>query len=132
VLEGAGEEWREQGRRRAARLGIATDGVLVLAETAAEAVAEAIRETRPAAVVVDSIQTLATAALGSAPGSVGQVRESAALLVGCCKASGVACFLIGHVTKEGTLAGPRVLEHLVDTVLYFEAAPPHPPPPPPP
>src|SRR5207249_2999098 len=71
-------------------------------------------------VVVDSIQTLHTSALGSAPGSVGQVRESAALLVARAKASGVACFLIGHVTKEGTLAGPRVLEHLVDTVLYFE------------
>src|SRR5262245_28847097 len=120
VLYVAGEESPEQVRLRADRLGIATDGVLVLAETSAEAVAEAIRETRPAAVVVDSIQTLATAALGSAPGSVGQVRESAALLVGCCKATGVACFLIGHVTKEGTLAGPRVLEHLVDTVLYFE------------
>src|SRR5207302_964800 len=79
-----------------------------------------IGETHPAAVVVDSIQTLHTGALGSAPGSVGQVRESAALLVARAKASGVACFLIGHVTKEGTLAGPRVLEHLVDTVLYFE------------
>src|SRR5205814_151547 len=107
-------------RLRADRLGMAEAGVLVVAETVAESVADLIGETRPAAVVVASIQTLHTSALGSAPGSVGQVRESAALLVARAKASGVACFLIGHVTKEGTLAGPRVLEHLVDTVLYFE------------
>ncbi len=120
VLYVAGEESLEQVRLRADRLGIPTDGVLVLAETSAEVVAATIQSSRPVAVVVDSIQTLATSALASAPGSVGQVRESAALLVGCCKGTGVACFLIGHVTKEGTLAGPRVLEHLVDTVLYFE------------
>jgi DNA repair protein RadA/Sms len=120
VLYVAGEESPEQVRLRADRLGMAASGVLIVAETGAEAVAELIEHTRPAAIVVDSIQTLATAALGSAPGSVGQVRESAALLIARCKASGVACFLIGHVTKEGTLAGPRVLEHLVDTVLYFE------------
>src|SRR5437867_7288991 len=120
VLYVAGEESPEQVRLRAERLGMTEAGVLVVAETVAESVAELIGETRPAAVVVDSIQTLHTSALGSAPGSVGQVRESAALLVARAKASGVACFLIGHVTKEGTLAGPRVLEHLVDTVLYFE------------
>jgi DNA repair protein RadA/Sms len=99
---------------------MAEAGVLIAPETSAEAVVELLDTTRPAAVVVDSVQTLHTAALGSAPGSVGQVRESAALLIGRAKASGVACFLIGHVTKEGALAGPRVLEHLVDTVLYFE------------
>ena len=120
VLYVAGEESPEQVRMRADRLGMAESGVLIVAESGAEAVAELIEKSRPAAVVVDSIQTLATAALASAPGSVGQVRESAAVLVAACKASGVACFLIGHVTKEGTLAGPRVLEHLVDTVLYFE------------
>jgi len=120
VLYVAGEESPEQVRLRADRLGMAEAGVLVVAETGAEAVAELVSSARPAAVVVDSIQTLSTAALASAPGSVGQVRESAGLLVAACKASGVACFLIGHVTKEGTLAGPRVLEHLVDTVLYFE------------
>jgi DNA repair protein RadA/Sms len=120
VLYVAGEESPEQVRMRADRLGMAESGVLIVAETSAEAVAELIERTRPAAVVVDSIQTVYTAALGSAPGSVGQVRESAALLVARAKASGVATFLIGHVTKEGTLAGPRVLEHLVDTVLYFE------------
>ena len=120
VLYVAGEESPEQVRMRADRLGMAESGVLIVAESGAEAVAELIEKSRPAAVVVDSIQTLATAALASAPGSVGQVRESAAVLVAACKTSGVACFLIGHVTKEGTLAGPRVLEHLVDTVLYFE------------
>src|SRR5207244_899153 len=103
----------EQVRLRADRLGMAEAGVLVVAETAAERVAELIGETRPAAVVVDSIQTLHTSALGSAPGSVGQVRESAALLVACAKASGVACFLVGHVTKEGTLAGPVEIQALV-------------------
>ena len=120
VLYVAGEESPEQVRLRADRLGMAEDGVLVVGETSAEAVAELIASTRPAAVVVDSVQTLHTAALGSAPGSVGQVRESAGLLVTVAKAEGIACFLIGHVTKEGTLAGPRVLEHMVDTVLYFE------------
>jgi DNA repair protein RadA/Sms len=120
VLYVAGEESPEQVRLRADRLGMAEAGVLIAPETSAEAVVELLDTTRPAAVVVDSVQTLHTAALGSAPGSVGQVRESAALLIGRAKASGVACFLIGHVTKEGALAGPRVLEHLVDTVLYFE------------
>jgi DNA repair protein RadA/Sms len=120
VLYVAGEESPEQVRLRADRVGMGEEGVLVLPETGAEEVVEAIRSTRPAAVVVDSIQTLHTARLESAAGSVGQVRESAALLVTACKALGVACFLIGHVTREGTLAGPRVLEHLVDAVLYFE------------
>jgi DNA repair protein RadA/Sms len=120
VLYVAGEESPEQVRLRADRLGMAEDGVLVVGETSAEAVAALVATTRPAAVVVDSVQTLHTAALGSAPGSVGQVREAAALLVAVAKAEGIACFLIGHVTKEGTLAGPRVLEHMVDTVLYFE------------
>jgi DNA repair protein RadA/Sms len=120
VLYVAGEESPEQVRLRADRLGMAGDGVLVVGETSAEAVAELIAATRPAAVVVDSVQTLHAASLGSAPGSVAQVRESAALLVAVAKAEGIATFLIGHVTKEGTLAGPRVLEHMVDTVLYFE------------
>jgi DNA repair protein RadA/Sms len=124
ILYVAGEESPEQVRLRADRLGIATDGVLdgimILPETSADAVVAQLEALRPVAVIVDSIQTLHTAALGSAPGSVGQVRESAALLTTHCKASGTACVLIGHVTKEGALAGPRVLEHLVDTVLYFE------------
>ncbi len=120
VLYVAGEESPEQVRLRADRLGLADPGVLILPETNTEAVVEQIRATKPGAVVIDSIQTLHTSSLASAPGSVGQVRESAALLAGHCKASGTACILIGHVTKEGALAGPRVLEHLVDTVLYFE------------
>jgi DNA repair protein RadA/Sms len=120
VLYVAGEESPEQVRLRADRLGCATAGVLILPETSADAVVVQLEILRPVAVIVDSIQTLHTSALGSAPGSVGQVRESAALLTNHCKASGTACVLIGHVTKEGALAGPRVLEHLVDTVLYFE------------
>jgi DNA repair protein RadA/Sms len=120
VLYVAGEESPEQVRLRADRLGLGESAILVLPETAAETVVEQIERVRPAAVVVDSIQTLHTGALASAPGSVGQVRESASLLVTRCKATQTACFLIGHVTKEGSLAGPRVLEHLVDTVLYFE------------
>jgi DNA repair protein RadA/Sms len=120
VLYVAGEESPEQVRLRADRLGLADSSLLILPETNTEAVVEHIRATKPGAVVVDSIQTLHTGALASAPGSVGQVRESAALLAGHCKATGTACILIGHVTKEGALAGPRVLEHLVDTVLYFE------------
>ncbi len=120
VLYVAGEESPEQVRMRADRLGLTDPGVLILPETNTEAVIEHIRAARPGAVVIDSIQTLHTNTLTSAPGSVGQVRESASLLAGHCKASGTACILIGHVTKEGALAGPRVLEHLVDTVLYFE------------
>ena len=120
VLYVAGEESPEQVRLRADRLGLGESGILIVPETTAETVIEHVDRVRPCAVVVDSIQTLRTTALASAPGSVGQVRESAALLVGRCKATHTACFLIGHVTKEGSLAGPRVLEHLVDTVLYFE------------
>jgi DNA repair protein RadA/Sms len=120
VLYVAGEESPEQVRLRADRLGLGESGILIVPETTAETVVEHVDRVRPCAVVVDSIQTLRTTALASAPGSVGQVRESAALLVGRCKATSTACFLIGHVTKEGSLAGPRVLEHLVDTVLYFE------------
>jgi DNA repair protein RadA/Sms len=120
VLYVAGEESPEQVRLRADRLGLADSGILILPETSTELIVEQIERVRPCAVVVDSIQTLYTTALASAPGSVGQVRESASLLVTRCKATQTACFLIGHVTKEGSLAGPRVLEHLVDTVLYFE------------
>ncbi|MGH7893067.1 MAG: DNA repair protein RadA [Candidatus Binatia bacterium] len=120
VLYVAGEESSEQVRLRADRLGLGAASILVLPETTTEVVVGEIERVRPCAVVVDSIQTLHTTALASAPGSVGQVRESAAQLVTRCKATQTACFLIGHVTKEGSLAGPRVLEHLVDTVLYFE------------
>jgi DNA repair protein RadA/Sms len=120
VLYVAGEESPQQVRLRADRLGLADAQVLLLPETSVEGVIAQLEALEPAAVVVDSIQTLHTATLASAPGSVGQVRESAALLTTHCKASGTACILIGHVTKEGAFAGPRVLEHMVDTVLYFE------------
>jgi DNA repair protein RadA/Sms len=120
VLYVAGEESPEQVRLRADRLGLGGAEVLILPETTTETIVEEITRRRPVAAVVDSIQTLHAGALTSAPGSVGQVRESAAMLVASCKAVGTACFVIGHVTKEGALAGPRVLEHLVDTVLYFE------------
>jgi DNA repair protein RadA/Sms len=120
VLYVCGEESPEQVRLRADRLGLGASAVVMLPETTTEAVVDEIARRKPIAAVVDSIQTLHTAALGSSAGSVGQVRESASMLAAACKAVGTACFVIGHVTKEGALAGPRVLEHLVDTVLYFE------------
>ncbi len=120
VLYVTGEESAEQLRLRAERLGDVPGDVLVLAETRVEALAEPWREHEPALVVVDSIQTLHTDRVESAPGSVAQVRESAALLANTAKGQGAALVLIGHVTKEGILAGPRVLEHLVDVVLGFE------------
>jgi DNA repair protein RadA/Sms len=95
-------------------------GPWIVAESTLEALLTVVDEMRPETMVIDSVQTLASAELGSAAGSVGQVREVAARLVAACKAGGIAAFLIGHVTKEGFLAGPRVLEHMVDTVLYFE------------
>lgn len=120
VLYVTGEESLEQVRLRAERLGPVPERLLALSETRVEALAEPWRSARPALVIVDSIQTLRTERVESAPGSVAQVRESAALLAATAKAHGTALVLIGHVTKEGTLAGPRVLEHLVDVVLAFE------------
>ncbi|MCO6414425.1 MAG: DNA repair protein RadA [Thiogranum sp.] len=118
-----GEESPEQVSLRARRLGVAGDQMRVLAETSVERIIEHARAESPRVMVIDSIQTLYSDALQSAPGSVAQVRESAALLVRLAKQTGTALFLVGHVTKEGTLAGPRVLEHMVDTVLYFEGDP---------
>jgi DNA repair protein RadA/Sms len=120
VLYVTGEESLEQVRLRAERLGEIPASVLALAETRVEALAEPWRELRPRLVLVDSVQTLRTDRVESAPGSVAQVRESAALLAATAKAHGTALVLVGHVTKEGLLAGPRVLEHLVDVVLTFE------------
>merc|ERR1711965_1021379 len=91
-----------------------------MTETCIESIVATARQEQPRVMVVDSIQTIFTEQLQSAPGGVAQVRESAALLVRYAKQSGTAIFLVGHVTKEGSLAGPRVLEHMVDTVLYFE------------
>ena len=115
-----GEESPEQISLRAARLGIGGGDVRLFAETCVERIIETARVEQPRVMVLDSIQTLYTGNLQSAPGSVAQVRESAAQLVRFAKQEGTAIFLVGHVTKEGTLAGPRVLEHMVDTVLYFE------------
>jgi DNA repair protein RadA/Sms len=120
ILYVTGEESGEQLRLRADRLPAFPDSLLVLAETRVEALAEPWRERRPAIVLVDSIQTLHTERVESAPGSVAQVRESAALLAAMAKSQGAALVLVGHVTKEGAIAGPRVLEHLVDVVLTFE------------
>jgi DNA repair protein RadA/Sms len=120
VLYVTGEESLEQVRLRAERLGEIPPRVLALSETRIEALAEPWRSLRPRLVLVDSIQTMRTDRVESAPGSVAQVRESAALLAATAKAHGTALALVGHVTKEGLLAGPRVLEHLVDVVLTFE------------
>ena len=114
-----GEESVAQVKLRAARLG-GCDLVEILAETELDAVCETLERERPAVCVIDSVQTLWSAEVGSAPGSVSQVREAAARLLRVAKAAGVATFLVGHVTKDGSVAGPRVLEHLVDCVLQFE------------
>jgi DNA repair protein RadA/Sms len=114
-----GEESAAQVKLRAARLGGA-ESVEILAETNLEAVCRALEAERPDVCVIDSVQTLYSAEVGSAPGSVAQVREAAARLLRVAKEAGVALFLVGHVTKDGSVAGPRVLEHLVDCVLQFE------------
>lgn len=123
VLYVSGEESADQVALRAQRLGVAgpaAERLQLLTENRVEDVLTAARAERPQVMVLDSIQTVYTDALQSAPGSVAQVRESAAQLVRYAKSTGTALFLVGHVTKEGTLAGPRVLEHMVDAVLYFE------------
>lgn len=114
------EESPQQVQLRAGRLGAQRDGVWIIAETALPAILGAVAEVQPDLLVVDSIQTVFDPELDSSPGSVTQVRECAHALVLAAKASGVATVLVGHVTKEGALAGPRVLEHVVDTVLSFE------------
>lgn len=115
-----GEESLQQVAMRAKRLGLPADKLQMLAETQVEMIIDHARKHSPSFMVIDSIQTVYTEQLQSAPGGVAQVRESAAKLVRFAKQSGTALFLVGHVTKEGALAGPRVLEHMVDTVLYFE------------
>lgn len=115
-----GEESLQQVTMRAQRLGLQADKLLLLAETQLERILTVIAEKKPQIMVIDSIQTMHTQISSSAPGSVGQVRECAAQLVQYAKQNDIALFLVGHVTKEGALAGPRVLEHMVDTVLYFE------------
>jgi DNA repair protein RadA/Sms len=123
VLYVTGEESVEQVALRARRLGVEAPAVRLLAETQLERVLGALEAARPRVAVIDSIQTLWSEALQSAPGSVAQVRECAAQLTRYAKRGGAALFIVGHVTKEGAIAGPRVLEHIVDTVLYFEGDP---------
>ncbi len=115
-----GEESIQQVSMRAERLGLGDSALDLMAETCVERILATASERRPQVLVVDSIQTVFTESMQSAPGSVGQVRESAAQLVRFAKQTGCSLFLVGHVTKDGALAGPRVLEHMVDTVLYFE------------
>lgn len=120
VLYVSGEESTQQIKLRAQRLGVTARSLLLLAETSLDAIVDAAGKVQPQVLVIDSIQTVYKPDLASAPGSVGQVRESTAHLLRLAKDSGTAVLLVGHVTKEGQIAGPRVLEHIVDTVLYFE------------
>lgn len=120
VLYISGEESQVQIKMRADRIGDFTDQMLLLCETNLGDIEEAIRREKPEVVVIDSIQTMFNDNVSAAPGSVSQVRESTGVLLQLAKGLGVSVFIVGHVTKEGTVAGPRVLEHMVDTVLYFE------------
>jgi len=126
VLYATAEESARQVKLRAERLGVVADDLYLLAENSLEAIIEQARQLQPGFLVVDSIQTVFTAALESAPGSVSQVRECAGRLMNLAKGEGIPTFIIGHVTKDGSIAGPRMLEHMVDTVLYFEGDAGHP------
>lgn len=120
VLYITGEESLQQVKMRAQRLGLATPNIDLITETNIETMLAVAQQQQPAFMVVDSIQTMYLAQVQSAPGSIVQVREATAQLVRYAKQTGTAIFLVGHVTKDGAIAGPRVLEHMVDTVLYFE------------
>lgn len=120
VLYISGEESLQQIKLRAQRIGSFTDALTLLCETNLDEIRQTIDQEKPQIVVIDSIQTMYNEEVTSAPGSVSQVRESTAALLQIAKGSGVTVFIVGHVTKEGVVAGPRVLEHMVDTVLYFE------------
>lgn len=126
VLYVSGEESIRQTKIRAGRLGISGLNLFVQAETLLETIIKSIFELKPSAVVIDSIQTIFSSELQSAPGTISQVRESSGKLIFLAKKTGIPIFLVGHVTKEGAIAGPRVLEHMVDTVLYFEGDRGHP------
>ena len=120
VLYSSGEESEHQIKSRGERLGVERAPLYILAETCLERILEEIARLRPAFVIVDSIQTVFSLKFQSAPGSIGQVRESATQLLFAAKGQNIPTFLVGHVTKDGSLAGPKALEHIVDTVLYFE------------
>lgn len=116
----SGEESERQIKMRAERLRIDSPALLILSETSLEGILEQVKKIKPAVLVIDSIQTIFSSSIPSAPGSIGQVRECSGALVILAKKSGIVVFLVGHVTKDGAIAGPRMLEHMVDTVLYFE------------
>ena len=116
----SGEESLQQIALRAKRLDLKNQTVKLLADTNVEKIIAVAAKLKPAVMIIDSIQTMFTETIQSAPGAVGQLRESAAQLVQFAKQTGIALFIVGHVTKEGAIAGPRILEHMVDTVLYFE------------
>lgn len=116
----SGEESARQVKLRARRLGVDAPNLYVLAENAMDNVEEKLLKLQPDVAVIDSVQTMYRPEMSSAPGSVSQVRECTSLIMRLCKESGIAVFLVGHVTKEGSIAGPRMLEHMVDVVLYFE------------
>src|SRR5918997_1766070 len=120
VLYSSGEESEHQIKARGERLGIERAPLYILAETCLERILEEIARLRPSFVIVDSIQTVFSLKFQSAPGSIGQVREAATQLLFAAKGQNIPTFLVGHVTKDGSLAGPKALEHIVDTVLYFE------------
>ena len=120
VLYVSGEESAEQIKLRADRLGIKSNDILFLGETDIDIIEEVIQKTTPKLLVIDSIQTMYSDDLSAAPGSVSQVREITARIMKMCKQKGITTIIIGHVTKDGNIAGPRVLEHMVDTVLYIE------------
>ena len=120
VLYISGEESARQIKLRANRLGVTAQNLYVLADNALDAVEEKLRTLQSDVAVVDSIQTMYRPEMASAPGSVSQIREGTSLLLRLCKETGTSVFLVGHVTKEGAIAGPRMLEHMVDVVLYFE------------
>jgi len=120
VLYVSGEESAKQIKIRAERIGSFNDKLMLLCETNLNVIEEHIRQLKPDVVVIDSIQTVMSEEVSSAPGSVSQVRECTNILMQIAKGSGISVFIVGHVTKEGVVAGPRVLEHMVDTVLYFE------------
>lgn len=120
VLYVSGEESTKQIKIRANRLDVDGRGIYIISETNLETILEHIRSVQPAFLIIDSIQTIFNSQLSSAPGSVSQVRECTAAFMNVAKTNDIATFVVGHVTKEGSIAGPRVLEHMVDTVLYFE------------
>ena len=120
VLYISGEESLRQIKLRAERIGEFNDQLLLMCETNLETIRQTIEEVKPETVVIDSIQTMYNEQISSAPGSVSQVRESTGILMQIAKGLGISVFIVGHVTKDGSVAGPRVLEHMVDTVLYFE------------